>query len=144
MSAGCSATHAAFGTDAILLDRGSCDPLYRKAIRVSVGASLIVPFARGGTGGDLVDALLAAGFTVMALSPGGAEPLESCRRGRRMALLLGAEGPGLPPEILARARSVRIPMAPGFDSLNVATASGIALHHLLGAPEALVIETRDA
>jgi tRNA G18 (ribose-2'-O)-methylase SpoU len=47
-------------------------------------------------------------------------------------VLLGAEGPGLSADILARAVAVRIPMAPGFDSLNVATASGIVLHHLAG------------
>ena len=121
---------AAFGADAVLLDETSCDPLYRKAIRVSVGAALITPFSRGGTAGDLVGALAEAGFAVVALSPAGAEPLASYRRAPRTALLLGAEGPGLPPALLARTRTVRIPMAAGFDSLNVATASGIALHHV--------------
>ena len=125
---------AAFGADAVLLDRTSCDPLYRKAIRVSVGGSLIVPFARAGSALDLVEALAAAEFELVALSPRGAEPLEAYRGARRTALLLGAEGPGLPPEILRRARTLRIPMAAGFDSLNVATASGIALHHLMPAP----------
>jgi tRNA G18 (ribose-2'-O)-methylase SpoU len=122
---------AAFGADAVLLDDTSCDPLYRKAIRVSVGGSLIVPFARAGAAMELVDALAAAGFELAALSPGGAEPLEAYRRAPRTALLLGAEGPGLPTQIMRRARTVRIAMAPGFDSLNVATASGIALHHLM-------------
>jgi tRNA G18 (ribose-2'-O)-methylase SpoU len=121
---------AAFGADAVLLDGTSCDPLYRKAIRVSVGAVLVVPFARAGTAGDLLAALGSAGFEAVALSPAGAEPLSAYRRAPRTALLLGTEGPGLPPDILARTRTVRIPMAPGFDSLNVATASGIALHHL--------------
>ena len=122
---------AAFGADAVLLDETSCDPLYRKAIRVSVGAALITPFSRGGTAGDLVGALEEAGFEVVALSPAGAEPLASYRRAPRTALLLGAEGPGLPPALLALTRTVRIPMTAGFDSLNVATASGIALHHLM-------------
>jgi len=121
---------AAFGADAVLLDDTSCDPLYRKAIRVSVGAALITPFSRGGTADDLVGALEEAGFEVVALSPAGAEPLASYRRAPRTALLLGAEGPGLPPALLERVRTVRIPMADGFDSLNVATASGIALHHV--------------
>ncbi|MFL5082388.1 MAG: TrmH family RNA methyltransferase [Microvirga sp.] len=121
---------AAFGADAVLLDETSCDPLYRKAIRVSVGAALITPFARGGTASALVGALAEAGFEVVALSPAGAEPLASYRRAPRTALLLGAEGPGLPPALLARSRTVRIGMAAGFDSLNVATASGIALHHV--------------
>jgi tRNA G18 (ribose-2'-O)-methylase SpoU len=122
---------AAFGVDAVLLDRTSCDPLYRKAIRVSVGGSLIVPFVRGGTGIELMDVLRAANFDLVALSPGGEEPLAAYERRGRTALLLGAEGPGLPKEIMDRARTVRIPMAEGFDSLNVATASGIALHHLM-------------
>ena len=121
---------AAFGR-AVLLDETSCDPLYRKAIRVSVGAALITPFSRGGTAGDLVGALEEAGFEVVALSPAGAEPLASYRRAPRTALLLGAEGPGLPPALLALTRTVRIPMTAGFNSLNVATASGIALHHLM-------------
>jgi tRNA G18 (ribose-2'-O)-methylase SpoU len=122
---------AAFGADAVLLDETSCDPLYRKAIRVSVGGALIVPFARGGTAGEMLAALLDGGFEAVALSPAGAEPLGTYRRVPRTALLLGAEGPGLPQEVLARTRTVRIPMADGFDSLNVATASGIALHHLM-------------
>lgn len=128
---------AAFGADAALLDATSCDPLYRKAIRVSVGASLIVPFARSGTGAELVEALCGAGFDLVALSPSGELPLSAYRRRPRTALLLGAEGPGLPEEIMKRCRTVRIPMAPGFDSLNVATASGIALHHLSAAEAGL-------
>lgn len=133
---------AAFGADAVLLDATSCDPLYRKAIRVSVGASLIVPFARGGTGAELVEALAAAGFDVVALSPRGELALSAYERRPRTALLLGAEGPGLPQEIMRRARTVRIPMAPGFDSLNVATASGIALHHLMQPGETALPSAR--
>jgi tRNA G18 (ribose-2'-O)-methylase SpoU len=125
---------AAFGADAVLLDGSTCDPLYRKAIRVSVGGSLMVPFARGGSASDLLDVLAKAGFEAVALSPAGAEPLGEAARRPRTALILGTEGPGLPPEILGRIRSVRIPMAGGFDSLNVATASGIALHHFANAP----------
>ena len=105
---------AAFGADAILLDDTSCDPLYRKAIRVSVGASLTVPFMRAGRAGDLLGTLLDAAFEVLALTPGGAEPVELIRRPPRCALLLGAEGPGLPPELLARTRTVRIGMAANF------------------------------
>ncbi len=124
---------AAFGAHAVLLDRESCDPLYRKAIRVSVGGALIVPFARAESPDALCDALEAAGFGIVALSPSGREPLSQVRRASRTALLLGAEGPGLPDRILARCRTASIPMAGGFDSLNVATTSGIALHHLAGA-----------
>ena len=119
---------AAFGADLVLLDETCCDPLYRKAIRVSVGASLTVPFVRAGSAGALFDHLVASGFDVSALTPRGERPLAAARWTARSALLLGAEGSGLPPELLARARSVRIAMASGFDSLNVATAAGIALH----------------
>jgi tRNA G18 (ribose-2'-O)-methylase SpoU len=117
---------AAFGADAVLLDERCCDPLYRKALRVSVGASLVVPWARTA---DPAMALEAAGFTVFALSPGGAMTLAEAPRAARTAVLLGSEGPGLPPEVLARTTTVRIPMQPGFDSLNVATTSGVALYH---------------
>ncbi|MFD1704180.1 TrmH family RNA methyltransferase [Methylopila henanensis] len=121
---------AAFGTDAVLLDETSCDPLYRKAIRVSVGASLILPFARGGSGGDLLDALDAEGFSTVALSPAGARDIAEIAPSPRTALLLGAEGPGLPADLMARTTTARVPMAAGFDSLNVATTSGIALYAL--------------
>ena len=122
---------AAFGADAVLLDSGCCDPLYRKAIRVSVGASLIVPFAHIGPGADPIALLRTAGLEPIALSPSGETPLHRLAPPRRAALLLGAEGPGLSPQILARSRTVAIPMAGTFDSLNVATTSGIALHRLV-------------
>jgi tRNA G18 (ribose-2'-O)-methylase SpoU len=120
---------AAFGADLVLLDPETCDPLYRKAIRVSVGGSLIVPFARVPSADAICDALEQAGFETVALSPAGRESLSAMGRAPRTALLLGAEGPGLPDRILARCRTASIPMAGGFDSLNVATTSGIALHH---------------
>ena len=123
---------AAFGADAVLLDGACCDPLYRKAIRVSVGASLIVPFARLGEGDNALALLAAHGFAPVAFSPAGREPLGAIARPDRVAVLFGSEGHGLPEEVLSRCRSVRIPMAAGFDSLNVATASGIVLHHLTG------------
>jgi tRNA G18 (ribose-2'-O)-methylase SpoU len=124
---------AAFGAAAVLLDSGSCDPLYRKAIRVAAGACLTVPFVRGETSAQLLDGLAAAGFEALALSPSGAEPLHAVAPAPRTALLVGAEGPGLPPEILSRCRSVAIPMAAGTDSLNVATAAAIALYGLAEA-----------
>lgn len=77
----------------------------------------------------MVAALQAAGFTVMALTPGASEPLEAAPRGGRIAILLGPEGPGLAPAVIERCRPVGIPMSGGFDSLNVSVASGIALHH---------------
>lgn len=118
---------AAFGADAILLDAESCDPLYRKAIRVSAGAALLVPFARCVSGEAMLDVLAQAGLEPLALSPRGARDLTELRRGR-YGLLLGSEGPGLPDAIMARASTVRISMADGFDSLNVAVAGAIALH----------------
>ena len=128
---------AAFGAAGVLLDHTCCDPLYRKAIRVSVGAALIVPFARLAEGEDALTLLEAHRFTPIALSPAGRTPLHRLARPDRTALLLGAEGPGLPEAILARAHTVSIPMAGGFDSLNVATAGSIALHHLSFAGAAL-------
>lgn len=121
---------AAFGADAVILDPACCDPLYRKAIRVSVGTSLTMNYTRAAAGEDLIKALETKGFSVIALTPAADETLHRLVPPRRAALLLGAEGPGLPAEILARTRRVRIAMAGAIDSLNVATASGIALHHL--------------
>lgn len=124
---------AAFGADAVVLDSDCCDPLYRKAIRVSVGGVLRVPFARLTPGEDLLAAVEGAGFEAVAMSPAGATPLFELKAPARAALLLGAEGPGLARAILDRAHTVSIPMSPGFDSLNVATCGGIALHHLRAA-----------
>jgi tRNA G18 (ribose-2'-O)-methylase SpoU len=121
---------AAFGADAVILDADCCDPLYRKAIRVSVGAALSTPFAQLKAGEDLLELLRARGFEALSLSPSGATALSAVRRPRRTAVLMGAEGPGLSAQVLASTRTVTIPMATGFDSLNVATTAGIVLHHL--------------
>lgn len=121
---------AAFGADAVLCDETCCDPLYRKAIRVSVGGVFKVPFIRGQAAGVLITALQAQGFDCIGLSPAGTTDLTRVALGPRVALVLGAEGPGLPAEVMARLRPVRIAMAHGFDSLNVAAAGAIALHHL--------------
>ena len=121
---------AAFGAEAVLLDGACCDPFYRKAIRVSVGATLKVPFARLAATEDALAVLSRHGFEPLALTPGGLEPLAGLRRPDRAAILLGAEGSGLPPPLLAAARTLAIPMAPGWDSLNVAAASAVVLHHL--------------
>ena len=121
---------AAFGADAVILDAHCCDPLYRKALRVSVGAGLIVPFARLSPDEDALALLARHRIEAVALTPGGETRLSDLRRADRMAVLLGAEGPGLSRELIQGAHPVRIPMARGFDSLNVATTSGIVLHHL--------------
>ncbi|WP_288580839.1 RNA methyltransferase [uncultured Methylobacterium sp.] len=122
---------AAFGADAVLLDAETCDPLYRKAIRVSAGTSLTVPFARLPTGDALLALCERHRLTPLALSPRG-EDIGRLPPLPRALLLLGTEGPGLPEALMARARRVAIPMAPGVDSLNVAVAGAVALHRLGG------------
>jgi len=142
---------AAFGVGAVLLDPTCADPLYRRSIRVSVGHVLHLPFARVAPWPDTLQLLRAEGFVVAAMAPGGADldasgssgPLDAHvgladLRDRStadgfggVALLLGAEGPGLSPEALELSDlTVSIPMAPGVDSLNVATAAAIAFHAL--------------
>ncbi|MBD9373398.1 RNA methyltransferase [Rhizobium sp. ARZ01] len=121
---------AAFGADAVLLDETCCDPLYRKAIRVSVGAALSVPFARGGGAQSLLGSLADAGFAIWALSPRGEASIAEIAASPRLALVAGTEGEGLPEAILSRFHTARIPQRPGLDSLNVATASGIALYQM--------------
>jgi tRNA G18 (ribose-2'-O)-methylase SpoU len=120
---------AAFGADAVFLDATCCDPLYRKAIRVSVGAALKVPFASFTETVGFTTALDRLGFAQFALSPRGQTDIRDVKRTERVALYLGTEGEGLPEGLLARLRTVRIDMTGGFDSLNVAAASAIALHH---------------
>jgi len=121
---------AAFGAGAVLLGADCCDPLYRKSIRVSAGAALTIPFARFSPGDDPIAILRQAGFDPIALSPSGRERLRDLSPPERAAVLLGAEGPGLPADLMDRARTVSIPMSAGWDSLNVAVAGGIVLHHL--------------
>lgn len=122
---------AALGVDAVLVTPACADPLYRRSVKVSMGAVLGLAWTRTGT--DWAEELAAAGVETLALTPDaramdiGALP---AARGPR-ALLLGTEGSGLPDEVLAAADvRVRIPMAPGIDSLNVAAASAIAFHRL--------------
>ncbi len=134
----------AFGADAVLLSAGCADPLYRKAIRVSMGASLVTPFAHLPDWRDGLARLREAGYTLLALTP-DLSALDIALLGTdrpvppRVALLLGAEGPGLRAETRAAADlEMQIGMAPGVDSLNVATAAGIALHRLRSAAAARV------
>ncbi|MBA3448280.1 MAG: RNA methyltransferase [Pseudaminobacter sp.] len=124
---------AAFGADAVLIDATSCDPLYRKAIRVSVGAVLKVPFAVSNDSGALVELLASHDFEQFGLSPRGALDLRDAERPARLALYLGSEGQGLPATLLARLKTLRIDMAGGFDSLNVSAASAVSLHHFTEA-----------
>jgi tRNA G18 (ribose-2'-O)-methylase SpoU len=119
-----------FGADAVLIDETCCDPLYRKAIRVSVGAALKVPFATLADEAALFATLDRHGFSQIALSPAGRDDVAGIRRDGRTALWLGSEGHGLTVATMARMRTARIAMSAGFDSLNVATAGAIALHRL--------------
>lgn len=131
--------HAAgFGVDAVLLDPATVDPLYRKAIRTSMGATLRVPFARVPVWTEALAALTADGVALVGLTPSpAAEPLRTVAArlaGRRVALLLGHEGQGLTADTMAQATVLaRIPMAEGADSLNVAAAAAIALYEVAHA-----------
>lgn len=119
---------AALGADAVLLDPTCCDPLLRRSVRVSIGTVLRVPFARVP---DWPDDLRGRGVAVLALSPAGDVDLRELEPPPRWALLVGTEGSGLSPGALAAADArVRIPMAAGVDSVNVATAAAIGLYSL--------------
>ena len=125
---------AAFGVDAVLLDRTSGDPLYRKAIRTAMGASLSVPFARMENWPGDLEAFRKSGYTVLALTPrAGAKSLDEIARNPpdRWILLAGAEGSGLSDTALRSADvHIRIPIVETVDSLNVTVAVGIALSRL--------------
>ena len=125
---------AAFGVDGVVLDPTTADPLYRRATRVSLGHVLRVPFARASAWPDALTELRAHGSTVVALTPApGAESLVAlaAEPPPRVALVVGAEGPGLTVAAQRQAdRCVRVPMAGGVDSVNVATAAAIVLARL--------------
>jgi tRNA G18 (ribose-2'-O)-methylase SpoU len=144
---------AALGVDGVLLGARCADPLYRRSVRVSMGHVLRVPFATLARWPQDLDMLRRSGFRIVALTPReGSVPLAGARfagvqpagvqpagarladvrlAGARVALLFGAEGPGLSPEALAAADElVGIPMADGVDSLNVATAAAIAFYEV--------------
>lgn len=126
---------AAFGVELVVVGPGCADPLYRKAVRTSIGATLAVPFVHGAPWPDALAAIAGGGMSVMALTPDPrATPLSSVPpRSERTALLVGAEGEGLSEAALGLAtRRVRIPMPGGVDSLNVTTAASIAMYHWFG------------
>jgi tRNA G18 (ribose-2'-O)-methylase SpoU len=125
---------AGLGADAVLVTPRCADPLYRRSVRVSMGTVLQVPWTRLGEWPGGADELRAAGFHIaaLALSP-GAMTLDDFAADlpERVALVLGTEGDGLSPAALALANTVvTIPMTHGVDSLNVASASAVALHAL--------------
>jgi len=127
-------TALAFGVDAVLLDGATADPLYRKAIRTSMAATLRVPFLHADPWIDALAALRAGGLERIALTPRpDAVPLADYvpRAGARLAVIVGSEGSGLSEATLQAADvRVRIPIDPRADSLNVVTAAAIALNAL--------------
>jgi tRNA G18 (ribose-2'-O)-methylase SpoU len=140
---------AAFGADGLALCPRCCDPLYRKVVRVSMGAALRLPFARCEIWPGSLEQLRSRGYRVVALDPSpeaielgefveslSASPASPGESGShlRLVLLLGSEAAGLSPAALERADvRVRIGMAQGADSVNVGTAAGIALYQLAAA-----------
>jgi tRNA G18 (ribose-2'-O)-methylase SpoU len=126
---------AAFRMDGVVLSPTACDPLYRKAIRTSMGAVLRVPFARADEWPAALSVVRAAGFTIVALTPReGSEPLDRFAarpRPPKIALVVGSEGAGLarPVEAIADYR-VRIPVSDAVDSLNLSVAAGIVMYAL--------------
>ena len=128
---------AALGTDAVILSPRCADPLYRRAIKVSMGAVFAIPYARMTNWRAGLTEIRAAGFTVLALTPDqSAVALDDVPMPGRVALLLGTEGDGLSSRWLDQAdHPVCIPMsagamALGVDSLNVVAAAAIACHGL--------------
>jgi tRNA G18 (ribose-2'-O)-methylase SpoU len=128
---------AAFGADAVLLDEPTTDPLYRKSIRTSMGAALVMPFGRVASVPDVIDELRQAGFATVAMTPSAsALPLPEvveAAAARPVAIVLGHEGEGLTEASLEACEfHARIPISSDVDSLNVATASAVALYEFNG------------
>ena len=124
---------AGLGVDAVVFGSGCADPLYRRAVRVSMGHALLVPFARAARWPADLHVLRDAGFRLLAMTPDeGAPRLADAMDGLadgKVAILVGAEGPGLQEHTMrASDVRVRIPMARGTDSLNVATAAALAFY----------------
>ena len=123
---------AGLGIDAVLVDPTSCDPLYRRAVRVSMGECYAIPHSLLDPIPGGLEVLREAGFALVALTPtSDAVDIDelSRRRPARLAIMLGSEGPGLSPAALTAAdHLVRIPMSAGVDSINVGTAAAVAFH----------------
>ncbi|MER7110228.1 TrmH family RNA methyltransferase [Streptomyces sp. NPDC000229] len=131
---------AALGMDAVLLSPDCADPLYRRSVKVSMGAVFSVPYARLDTWPRGLETVREAGFKLLALTPDEkATSIDAAapHRLERVALMLGAEGDGLTTKALMAADEwVRIPMAHGVDSLNVGAAAAVAFYAVAtGRPE---------
>jgi tRNA G18 (ribose-2'-O)-methylase SpoU len=124
---------AGLDVDAVVFGSGCADPLYRRAVRVSMGHALLVPFARATDWPLELKSLQHNGFRLLAMTPGVdskslPEAMDAVR-GEKVAILVGAEGPGLSYAAMkASDLRVRIPMSRGTDSLNVATAAALAFY----------------
>jgi tRNA G18 (ribose-2'-O)-methylase SpoU len=123
---------AALGWDAVLLSPRCADPLYRRAIKVSMGTVFSVPYTRVENWYEGPDTIRSLGFEVMALTPAeDAVDLDDAPPPDRLALLVGTEGDGLSERWMRAADTrVRIPMRGGVDSLNVAAATAVACYAL--------------
>lgn len=125
---------AGLGIEAVLFDPTSCDPLYRRAVRVSMGEVFSIPHARIDHLPQALSSLTEAGYATFALTPdANAEDISKLRieLTQKIALVLGAEGPGLTDETMAACdRRLRIPMKAGVDSINVGTAAAVAFYAL--------------
>jgi len=124
-------TAVAFGARGLVAGAAGVDPYSRRVLRTSMGAVFRVPIVQTDDWGAVLDALHAAGFeTVAAVVDPSSPPLAALPRLRRTAVLFGNEDRGLPAALARRCtRQVMLPMAGGVDSLNVAVAAGIILHH---------------
>jgi tRNA G18 (ribose-2'-O)-methylase SpoU len=127
---------AGLGWDGLVFDAGSADPLARRSLRVAMGTAFTLPCGRVDDVVAYVAALTAAGVTTFALTPAhGARDLATVAAAPRTAIVLGSERAGLTADLLAVCTApVRIPLAAGVDSLNVAAATAIACHHLRPDP----------
>jgi len=124
---------AGLDVDAVVFGAGCADPLYRRAVRVSMGHALLVPFARAETWPGDLKLLQDNGFHMIAMTPGeGSVPIAEAMGGlgdHKVAVLVGAEGPGLAEHTMRSCdMRARIPMSRGTDSLNVATAAALAFY----------------
>ena len=116
---------AAFGWDGLILDHTSADPLARRSLRVAMGTAFALPHARTRHLADELRAL--DGLEIFAMTPDAdAVSIDDLGRPDRAAILIGSERAGLSDELMALATPVRIPMAPGVDSLNAAAATAVA------------------
>lgn len=121
---------AAFGVELVVLGPDCGDPLYRKAIRTSMAASLVVPFVHAPQWPGAIRDLRADGFTVIALTPNRAVgTIEEIFPHSKLAILVGSEGSGLTEAMRAATLRIRIPTTADVDSLNVTTAASIAMFH---------------